>query len=96
MMVLITYDVNTISEDGNKRLRKVSKECLNYGQRVQNSVFECVLPEAEFIKLQSKIESIINPELDSIRFYFLGKNWKRRIITLGRITSYDVTSELII
>lgn len=96
MMVLITYDVNTVSKTGSKRLRHVARECQNYGQRVQNSVFECVLSEAQFVLLKSKIELIIDSNLDSIRFYFLGKNWPRKIESIGRKTSFDVNSELII
>ena len=96
MMVLITYDVETASETGKKRLRKVAKECINYGQRVQNSVFECVLSEAQFILLKSKLKTIIDGELDSIRFYFLGNNWQRRIETIGKVTSFDISSDLII
>ncbi|WP_099463343.1 MULTISPECIES: CRISPR-associated endonuclease Cas2 [Parabacteroides] len=96
MMILITYDVEVSSEAGSSRLRKVAKECQNYGQRVQNSVFECVINEADFLFLQNKIKSIIDPEKDSIRFYFLGKNWQKRIECIGKVTSYDVTSELII
>lgn len=95
-MVLITYDVETVSETGKKRLRKVAKECINYGQRVQNSVFECVLSEAQFILLKSKLKTIIDGELDSIRFYFLGNNWQRRIETIGKVTSFDISSDLII
>ena len=72
MMVLITYDVETISAAGKKRLRYVAKACKDYGQRVQNSVFECVLTEAQFLLLKAKIESIIDLELDSIRIYFSG------------------------
>ena len=75
MMILITYDVETTSANGNKRLRQVAKACMNYGQRVQNSVFECVLSEAQFVILRSTIESIINYNQDSVRFYFLGKNF---------------------
>jgi len=96
MFILVTYDVDTKSEAGSKRLRKVAKECLNYGHRVQNSVFECVLTEVQFLMLKSKIEKIIDCNLDSIRFYFLGKNWHNRIERLGRETAIDVTSELII
>lgn len=96
MMVLITYDVETASETGKKRLRKVAKECINYGQRVQNSVFECVLSETQFILLKSKLKTIIDHELDSIRFYFLGNNWQRRIETIGKVTSFDISSDLII
>ena len=83
MMVLITYDVDTISETGAKRLRKVAKVCQDYGQRVQNSVFECRLTEAQFVIVKNKIENIINMELDNVRFYFLGNNWPRRIEMIG-------------
>lgn len=96
MMVLITYDVDTTSMAGKKRLRKVAKECVNYGRRVQNSVFECLLTEAQFCLLKSKIESIINEDLDSIRFYFLGNNWNKRIEYIGKITTFAIDSELII
>ena len=70
MMVLITYDVESTSESGKKRLRNVAKSCRDYGQRVQNSVFECVLSEVQFLLLKTELESIIDLELDSIRFYF--------------------------
>jgi CRISPR-associated protein Cas2 len=95
-MVLITYDVETVNLAGARRLRRVAKECQNYGQRVQNSVFECVLTEAQFALLRNKITSIIDEEKDSVRFYFLGKNWNNRVEFVGKKTSYDVTSELII
>lgn len=96
MMVLITYDVDTTSELGKKRLRKVAKECVNYGRRVQNSVFECLLTEAQFCVLKNKIESLINVELDSVRFYFLGKNWESKIKHIGKSTTFAIDSELII
>ncbi len=96
MMVLITYDVNTISESGKKRLRNVAKACQDYGQRVQNSVFECLLTESQFLLLKARLETIIDLELDSIRFYFLGKNWDRRVDFLGKVTSFNVSGELII
>lgn len=96
MMILITYDVETVTLEGERRLRRVAKECQNYGQRVQNSVFECVLTEAQFALLRNKITSIIDEEKDSVRFYFLGKNWNNRVEFIGKKTSYDVTSELII
>jgi len=96
MMILITYDVNIVSKSGAKRLRYIAKECKNYGQRVQNSVFECILNEAQFVILKSKIASIIDKDLDNVRFYFLGNNWKRRVEFIGKSTSIDVTSELII
>ena len=72
MMVLITYDVDTTSLAGKRRLRRVAKECVNYGRRVQNSVFECLLTEAQFVSLRSKLASIIDAKIDSVRFYFLG------------------------
>lgn len=96
MMVLITYDVDTMSESGSKRLRKVAKECVNHGRRVQNSVFECLLTEAQFVILKSKLVNIIDAELDSIRFYFLGNNWNNRIESIGKITTFAIDSELII
>ena len=94
--MLITYDVETVTLAGERRLRRMAKECQNYGQRVQNSVFECVLTEAQFALLRNKITSIIDEEKDSVRFYFLGKNWNNRVEFIGKKTSYDVTSELII
>ena len=96
MLVLITYDVDTTTKAGEKRLRKVAKECVNYGQRVQNSVFECLITEAQLVGLKTTLASIINDTTDSIRFYFLGSNWKRRIEKIGKETSYDPTDALII
>ncbi len=96
MLILITYDVDTTSKEGGKRLRKVAKECVNYGQRVQNSVFECLISETQFVVLKGKLEAIINDSTDSIRFYFLGNNWHRRIETIGKLTSFDPTDALII
>ena len=95
-MVLITYDVETVTPSGAKRLRRVAKECQNYGQRVQNSVFECVVTEAQFAQLKSSLASKIDKEKDTIRFYFLGNNWNNRIAHIGQQPSFDVTSELII
>ena len=96
MYVLITYDVDTISETGQKRLRNVATACKDYGQRVQNSVFECELTEAQFVTLKSRITSIMDMKLDSIRFYFLSSKSHGRVITLGKVTSYDVNDALII
>lgn len=96
MLVLITYDVDTTTKAGEKRLRKVAKECVNYGQRVQNSVFECLITEAQFVILKAILETIINGTTDSIRFYFLGNNWQRKIEKIGKKTSYDPTETLII
>lgn len=78
------------------RLRKVAKECINYGQRVQNSVFECLLTEAQFVGLKATLASLINDTTDSIRFYFLGNNWQSRIEQIGKQTSFDPTDTLII
>ncbi len=96
MFVLITYDVNITSPYGEKRLRNVSRVCLNYGKRVQNSVFECILTEAQFVVLRDQLKGIIDSEQDSVRFYILGKNWKRKVETLGKDMGLDFTGELII
>ena len=96
MLILITYAVNTSTKAGEKRLRKVAKECVNYGQRVQNSVFECLITEAQFVGLKAILQDIINDTTDSIRFYFLGNNWQRRVEKIGKETSYDPTETLII
>lgn len=96
MLILITYDVDTTTKAGEKRLRKVAKECVNYGQRVQNSVFECLITEVQFVGLKATLASIINDTTDSIRFYFLGNNWQRRIEKIGKDTSYNPTDALII
>jgi len=95
-MILITYDVDTTDKEGKIRLRKVAKECVNYGQRVQNSVFECNLTYLDFIKLKTKLEKIINYEKDSIRYYNLGKNWRRKVEHHGAKPSYDPEGVIII
>jgi len=96
MMVLITYDVNTTSSYGRKRLRTVAKLCVNYGQRVQNSVFECLLEPEKFVLLKNKLLKVIDLKLDSLRFYFLGSNWERRVEHLGAKTTYNPEGILII
>ena len=96
MFVLITYDVNITYESGAKRLRNVAKACVDYGKRVQNSVFECVLTDAQFLMLKSRLKSIIDSKQDSVRFYMLGKNWKKNIETIGKDNGVDVTGDLII
>ena len=95
MMVLITYDVNTQTPEGKKRLRQVAKQCVNYGQRVQNSVFECVLDAAQCKMVQHKLEQLIDPQLDSLRFYFLGNRYKTKVEHIGTKPSFDVTEPLI-
>ena len=89
MMVLVTYDVNTQTSEGKRRLRKVSKACENFGQRVQNSVFECLVDPAEWVTLRSNLLKTADLEVDSLRFYFLGKNWKHRLEHLGAKPTYD-------
>ena len=88
-MVLITYDVSRENAEGRKRLRKVAKQCQNYGQRVQNSVFECLVDPVQFAQLKKNLEQIIEPEEDSLRFYFLGRNWKNRVEHVGAKPTYD-------
>lgn len=95
MLVLITYDVDTTTESGRKRLRQVARQCVNHGQRVQKSVFECLLDPAQFVQLKSRLESIIDKETDSLRFYFLGKNWERRVEHIGAKESYNPEGLLI-
>lgn len=94
MMVLITYDVNTEDKIGRRRLRRVAKVCVNYGQRVQNSVFECNITPAQFIQIKAELEKEINNETDSLRFYLLGKNWVPRIETLGKDDSYNPETDV--
>ncbi len=96
MMVLISYDVSTSDEKGRKRLRKVAKECQNHAQRVQNSVFEADLDYSAFLKLKSKLISIIDEEKDSLRFYYLGNNWERRIEHIGAKSTYDPEGVIIV
>ena len=94
MLVLITYDVRTDPADGKKRLRKVAKECCNYGQRVQNSVFECVMDAAKCRLVKDKLLKIIDENEDSIRFYYLGNNYKTKVEHFGTKESLDVEGVL--
>lgn len=96
MMVVITYDVNTESKEGIKRLRKVAKECKNHGQRVQNSVFECLIDYGTFLTLKRKLDIIINKETDSLRYYMLGNKWENKIEHVGAKSGYDPSGTLII
>jgi CRISPR-associated protein Cas2 len=96
MMVLVSYDVMVSSPGGVGRLRKVAKACTNYGQRVQYSVFECVLYEAQWVQLKHTLEKIIDVKTDSLRYYYLGTNYKRRVEHVGIKPSYDVDGLLII
>lgn len=96
MLVLITYDVNTETETGKRRLRRVAKQCVNYGQRVQNSVFECVMDAAKCREVKNKLEKIIDKDKDSLRFYYLGNNYKSKVEHIGAKESFDVEGTLII
>lgn len=88
MLVLITYDVNTTSAEGKRRLRRVAKACVAHGQRVQNSVFECSVDAAQYRRLQAELTSMIDPETDSLRFYTLGNNYKSKIEHVGAKSTY--------
>lgn len=96
MMVVITYDVNTETEAGKKRLRKVAKQCQNYGQRVQNSVFECIVEPALLKQLQDQLEKIIDIQTDSLRYYYLGDEWRRRVVHVGAKKALDLEGSLIV
>lgn len=96
MLVLITYDVNTETAAGRKRLRMVAKQCVNYGQRVQNSVFECVADAAKCREIEHKLEQIIDKDKDSLRFYYLGNNYKSKVVHIGAKESFDVEGTLIV
>lgn len=96
MLVLITYDVNTQTPAGRTRLRKVAKQCTNYGQRVQNSVFECVLDASKAREVKEKLIKLIDEENDSLRFYYLGNNYRKRIEHVGVKESFDVEETLIL
>lgn len=96
MMVLITYDVNTETKEGKRRLRLVAKQCVNYGQRVQHSVFECLLDPVQLAELREKLEKIIDRDRDSLRFYNLGDNWQRRVEHVGAKPTYDAEGPMVI
>ena len=89
MMVVVSYDVNTTEDTGKKRLRKVAKICVDHGQRVQNSVFELNLDYGNFLKVKDKLLNAINQEKDSLRFYYLGNHWQKRIEHFGAKEGYD-------
>lgn len=96
MMVLITYDVNTTTSAGQKRLRQVARHCQNYGQRVQNSVFECLVDSAQLQVLKNQLLSVIDPQIDSLRFYYLGDNWHNRVEHIGAKPSIDLEGSIIV
>jgi CRISPR-associated protein Cas2 len=96
MMVVVSYDVSTIEPAGRKRLARVAKVCKNNGQRVQYSVFECSVDPARFALFRDRLIKEINPEEDSLRFYFLGANWKRRVEHIGIKKAYDPDEPLVV
>lgn len=96
MLVLITYDVNTEDAAGKKRLRKVAKECQNYGQRVQNSVFECIMDSAKAREVKEKILRLIDEDKDSLRLYYLGEKYKNKVEHYGTKDSFDLEGSLLI
>lgn len=95
MLVLITYDVNTQTPQGRKRLAKVAKQCVNYGVRVQNSVFECVMDAAKCLEVKQKLTEIIDKNKDSLRFYYLGDNYKTKVEHIGAKESIRLDEPLI-
>ena len=94
MLILITYDVNTQTASGRKRLQKVAKQCVNYGQRVQNSVFECQLDSVKYREVREKLENLIDKDTDSLRFYNLGDKYKSKVEHIGAKPGFDVTEPL--
>lgn len=96
MLVVITYDVNTEDAAGRKRLRQIAKQCVNYGQRVQNSVFECLVDAAQCRMLQQKLYSIIDEEIDSLRFYYLGNRYESKIEHFGAKRGYEPEGVLMV
>lgn len=95
MMVLVTYDVSTEDREGQRRLRRVARACRDYGQRVQYSVFEIEVDPARWALLRERLCEIIKPEVDSLRFYYLGTNWKRRVEHIGAKPVLDLSDPLI-
>ena len=96
MLVLITYDVSTINKSGQRRLARIAKTCLDYGQRVQNSVFECLIDPAQWAALRAELLRIYKPEEDSLRFYFLGKNWESKVEHHGNKETLNLESGTLI
>lgn len=96
MFVLVSYDVALDDETGAKRLRRVARACKDFGQRVQYSVFECIVDPAQWAVLKQRLIREINEEKDSLRFYYLGSNWKRRVEHVGAKKSIDQEGPLIV
>jgi CRISPR-associated protein Cas2 len=96
MLVVVSYDVSTKTPEGRRRLRRVAKACLDFGQRVQNSVFECEVDPAQWTRLKLRLQSEFEPAEDSLRFYYLGKSWRRRVEHFGAKPSRDPAEPLIV
>jgi CRISPR-associated protein Cas2 len=96
MLVLVSYDVSTTDPGGPKRLHRVAKVCQNYGQRVQYSVFECIVDPAQWAVLKNRLIDLINQELDSLRFYYLGSNWRRRVEHVGAKKTLDQEGPMVV
>lgn len=95
MMVVVSYDVSVVTPEGRRRLRQVARACTNYGQRVQNSVFQCLLDADQWVVLQAKLLKIVDLDEDSLRFYFLGNNWRKRVEHHGIKAILDMDQPLI-
>lgn len=95
MLILVSYDISTQSADGDRRLRRIARACQNYGQRVQYSVFEIEVSTAQWIPLKNQLCSLLDPDVDSLRFYYLGQNWKHKVEHIGAKPSLDLQGPLV-
>lgn len=95
MLILVTYDVQTVTDGGTKRLRRIAKKCEEYGVRVQNSVFECIVDSAQLKRLEIELEEIMDPKVDSLRYYRLGNNYDTKVRHVGAKTTLKVEEPLI-
>ena len=95
-MILVSYDVSTVYKEGERRLRRVAKVCQNHGQRVQFSVFEIDVDQAKWVAIRSELCSLIDPATDSLRFYYMGNNWQRRVEHVGAKAALDLNGPLIL
>ncbi len=96
MLVVVSYDVSTLDHEGRRRLRRVARICEGHGQRVQNSVFECLVDASQWVRLRARLVAEIKPDEDSLRFYFLGNEWSHRIEHVGAKPAYDPEGPLIV
>ncbi len=96
MMILVSYDVSTVTRSGRARLRRVAKACLDYGQRVQNSVFECEVDPAQWTVLKQRLVNLVELSVDSLRFYYLGSEWRRRIEHFGAKPTLDMSGDTLL